>query len=593
MIILKKIWFILIALAWFLGAYAQPSKQLTFKFFPAQAFLQKSYGNWVKTDSLTVFNQVNAVLLACYEQGFLLAKDSLGQANGDSLTVHIYLGLPCNIKSIGLGNVPVEWIGSITNKFNAPQKKAFKPKEISMFMQQLLKVAENNGYPFASLKLDSVVLDSMGISAVLNMQKNGIFYFDSIDFGGTADIKKKFLQHYANYKPGMLYQEDLIKNIDARLSELPYVQVANPSGIYFYGNKAKPYVYINHRKASSFDGVIGFAPNSSLNNKLVLTGDLNLKLLNLMGGGKNLELSYRGYLNNSQDLQIKFLWPYFFNTRFAIDYGFKLAKFDTTWIELFQDIGLQYRLSGNNYFKVYAQLQQISSFITDTLYVLSNQRLPNNHSVNNVLYGLAVRKSGLDYFFNPRKGYLVEMEGGAGSRKIIVNSKLAELKIKDGKGNTYSIYDSINIKSVQYKFMGNVSYYIPVYKNFVVHSQLRGAIIANENLFLGELFRIGGLKTLKGFDEQRIFANKYLILNLELKYLFQKNGNFLLFWNGAWYQNSVPIPVISDRPWGVGAGMNVETGAGIFSLYYAVGTQRGNPIEFRRAKVHFGLVNFF
>lgn len=67
----------------------------------------------------------------------------------------------------------------------------------------------------------------------------------------------------------------------------------------------------------------------------------------------------------------------------------------------------------------------------------------------------------------------------------------------------------------------------------------------------------------------------------------------MLFWNGAWYANTVRTPVISDRPYGFGAGLNFETGAGIFSLYYAVGRQFNNPVEFNKAKVHFGFVNYF
>jgi hypothetical protein len=592
-ILLKKIIFISFCLIRIFTSTAQTGKWLSFQFSSPVNSLQKAYSAFHYTDSSQIQKQVTEVLFSSYELGYLMAQDSLAAELADSMIVKIHLGNLYKVKEINIGNVPLEWVGNFGNKYLQTQNRDFKPREIALWMKQILAQAENNGYPFAIIGLDSVIADSIGIVATLNLQKNALFYFDSIDFGGTAKVSKKFLQQYANFSPGMPYQEDIIKNLDARLSELPYVQVARPMGIYFYGNKAKPYVYINQRKASSFDGVIGFAPNSSLNNKLVLTGDLNLKLLNLMGTGKNLELSYRGYLNNSQDLQIKFLWPYFLKSRFAIDYGFKLAKFDTTWLELFQDIGLQYRLTGNNYVKTFVQIQQISSLYTDTLFVTINKRLPSNHSVNNVIYGLAFRKSGLDYFFNPRKGYFLELEGGAGTRTIIKNTSIEKLQLTGENGNFYTIYDSLKLKSVQYKLLGNVSYYHPIYKNFVIHTQLKGGVIANENLFLSELFRIGGLKTLKGFDEQSIFANKFILANLELKYLIQKNSGFILFWNGAWYQNSVAITRISDKPWGAGAGLNLETGAGIFSLYYAVGTQMGNPIEFRRAKVHFGIVNFF
>lgn len=221
--------------------------------------------------------------------------------------------------------------------------------------------------------------------------------------------------------------------------------------------------------------------------------------------------------------------------------------------------------------------------MADTQFVKTNNKLPAIHDVLNNVYGLALRKSTLDYFINPRKGLLLNIELGAGTKKILPMNELSELKI----------YDSVQLFSMQYKFHGNVSYYIPIKKNWVLLSQVNTAIIMNQNLFLNELFRIGGLKTLKGFDEQSIFANKYLIGNFELRYLFQQNSGFMIFWNGAWYENSVIAKPILDNPWGAGVGMNIETGSGVFSLYYALGKQLDNAMTFQQAKIHFGFTNFF
>ncbi len=123
--------------------------------------------------------------------------------------------------------------------------------------------------------------------------------------------------------------------------------------------------------------------------------------------------------------------------------------------------------------------------------------------------------------------------------------------------------------------------------------QANGGHLVSQNLFVNELFRIGGIRSLKGFDEQAIFASSYLIGNIELRYLIQQNSNILLFWNGAYYRNVVKSPQVSDRPFGFGAGMNFETGSGVFSIFYAVGKEMNNPINFNRAKVHFGFVNYF
>lgn len=551
---------------------------------------EKKFPDWKVIDSSRLTNFVQEVKLFCFEHDFLTAHVQLAPFASDSVRVLVELGKTYVLNRLNIGNVPPEWLGSY---YKTLLEKPVKLVQVKKYLDLILQAAENNGYPFAEIGLDSIIADSIGIQANLAVTKNSLIIFDSIDFGGTAKVNKDFLQQFANFKPGSPYQESLIQNIDNRLSELPYVQVVRPMGIYFYGNKAKPYVYINQRKASSFDGVIGFAPNSQLNNKLVLTGDMNLKLANLFGSGKNFELTYRGYLANSQDLQIKFLWPYFFKTKLALDYSFKLAKFDTSWIEIWNDIGLQYRLGGNDYIKFFVQNQRVNSFISDTQFVKVNKRLPAIHDVVNSIYGLALRKSTLDYYFNPRKGYLCQLEIGAGTKRIIPIDDIAALNIENSRGETYKIYDSISMQSLQYKMNLNFSYYRNLYGNFVLHSQLNSGLIMNENLFLNELYRIGGLKTLKGFDEQSIFANKYAIANIELKYLFQQNSGFMIFWNGAWYENSILPRVITDTPWGAGAGLNLETGAGVFSLYYAVGKQLGNPLEIQRAKIHFGFVNFF
>jgi hypothetical protein len=50
--------------------------------------------------------------------------------------------------------------------------------------------------------LDSIEVDSIGISASLNLQINQLFTFDTIDILGDANIKKWFLHKYCIKKKG-------------------------------------------------------------------------------------------------------------------------------------------------------------------------------------------------------------------------------------------------------------------------------------------------------------------------------------------------------------------------------------------------------
>ena len=477
--------------------------------------------------------------------------------------------------------------------FEQINNKKFNYYDWVLKQEQLLSLLEENGFPFAHIFLDSVEVESDILKAHINIVKNKMILFDSIEVIGKANISKTFLKNYLGIKQGDLYNEKLIKNANQRLYELAYIKVLKSPAVYFYGNKARPLLYIDNKKASSADGIIGIAPNSSQNNKLVLTGDFNLKLQNILGSGKSFDLTYRSFLGNSQDLNLKFNYPYFLGTKLGLDYGLKILKYDTAFVNVQNDFALQYRFIGNDYVKVYYSIQQSTLLSVDTLNIKNIRQLPSVNDIRSDFYGIAVRKSKLDYFINPKKGFAFDIDFAAGTKNIIRNNIINTLKVSDNKGTAYNLYDSIKLNVFQIRCIANVEKYFHLFSNNVLKTSINSGYLQSSNIFFNELFRIGGLKTLRGFDEQSIFASQYGILNVEWRYLVQQNSNFVLFWNGAWYKNEGRKPAISDTPWGAGLGLNIETGSGIFSLYYATGKQFDNPLEFRTAKIHFGFINYF
>nr|MBA2413124.1 BamA/TamA family outer membrane protein [Burkholderiaceae bacterium] len=138
-------------------------------------------------------------------------------------------------------------------------------------------------------------------------------------------------------------------------------------------------------------------------------------------------------------------------------------------------------------------------------------------------------------------------------------------------------------------------YYIPLFSRSVINLGASGGGLSGESsvTFDNELFRIGGLKTLRGFDEESITASSYVIGKLEFRYLLEQNSNLFLFYNLAWYERYTQSGYIKDQPSGFGAGINFETKLGIFSFSYALGKEFDNPVRIKAAKIHFGLVNYF
>lgn len=549
------------------------------------------------TDTITLTQELNAVLLQCNQLSFLNASYGPLLEVNDTLVASLVLGNSYKWVRLRKGNVTADILGSAGFREEQFRGKAVNPDQFSRRVEKMLLFLENNGYPFASIRLDSIEADSGGISAAINLQLNEWIMFDTIELIGDANIKKSYLYRYLGIRPGNQYNEQVMQQINSRISQVPFLKTSRSSSIYFYGNKAMPILYLDNRKASSVDGVIGFAPNNaqagSTATKLLITGEANLKLQNLFGSGKSFDLNYRSFLGNSQDLKIKFMYPYILGTNLAFDYGLDLLKQDTTFLDVKNEFGLQYRFIGTDYFKVFYSIETTSLITVDTNRIKSSRKLPDASDIRNNTYGIGLKVTRLDYFLNPRKGFAVELNAGIGMKSIIKNPTIDAIKFTDENSRKYSLYDTIPLRYIQYRFQGTAEYFIPLFTRAALRLQANGGHIVAENLFVNELFRIGGIRTLKGFDEQAIFASTYLIANTELRYLLQQNSNVILFWNGAYYRNSVRNPVLSDRPYGFGAGFNFETGAGIFSIFYAVGKEFNNPIDFNKAKVHFGFVNYF
>nr|MDA3781481.1 hypothetical protein [Bacteroidales bacterium] len=216
----------------------------------------------------------------------------------------------------------------------------------------------------------------------------------------------------------------------------------------------------------------------------------------------------------------------------------------------------------------------------------SNQ-IKASADVSKVLYGLEYSYTNLDYIINPSSGLNLNLFGAFGKKKI--------LKAQ----NIDSLFDN-TAKTIQLKAGLNLKYYIPVYKNFVflISTDLRFMSsldnkLGNNLLFENELFRFGGAKSLRGFDEDAFFASFFVLNNLELRYRFERYSAFYIFVNGAYYNKHTINNNTSDYPFGFGLGVDIEMRTGIFSLAYALGKQFDNPFQIKSAKIHFGYITRF
>lgn len=525
--------------------------------------------------------EMAGILMHLHAMGYPAASLDSTVKDTLKLVAWYFLGEKYDLQELRPGNVDQTILQNAGyRRYNYSSARTFNYARISRLMKRILKYCENNGYPFARVKLDSVNIENGRISAALMLEKNQLVTIDSIIVKGDAKISMNYIRYYLGIRPGERYNESRISKIRQRLDELPFVSSVSPHEVAFTPESSAVYLYLGKKRASQFDGIIGIAPNNQTSGKLLLTGDVKLKLLNIIGRGELIDFNWRKLEESSQDLRLHFNYPYIFKTPFGFDYQFQLYKKDTSYIRLDNHIGIQYSFYGYNYIKAYYENQNSSLISTQDLEFATV--LPPYADVNTNFYGLEANFERLDYRLNPRRGYSAWSTAAVGNKKIRKNQDINP-----------ALYDDIDLSGTQYRIRLKATAFVPVFRDITLKVSSDGGYLTTNSLFDNELFRFGGLKSLRGFDEESIIASLYNILTFEFRYIFETNSFFSLFWNGAYYEKESLSDRIIDRPYGFGVGLNFATRAGIFSVSYAIGKQFNNPIDLRSAKIHFGITATF
>ncbi len=460
------------------------------------------------------------------------------------------------------------------------KKTVFTQARRDEICESQIKWLENNGYPFASARLSQFELDAGNVNAKLSLNPGPYIVIDSLIRKGNVRISRNFIYRYLGIHSGMGYDESVVLRIPKRLKDLPFVTMESPPEVAFYENKAHIYLYINKKKSSSFSGILGVLPNSQVPGKVLINGDVKLKLLNSFGQGELIDLNWRSLEKGTQDLKVTLNYPYLLSTPLGLDYQFYLYKKDTSYLTLQNNIGIRYLLGGNNYLQLFTEI--FRSDIINATGLETVTVLPSYADVSRNMFGLEYFSENLDYRLNPRKGLRIKLSGSGGIKTIRKNEKINPI-----------VYDSLDLKTGQFQAVMKMQGFVPLFRKQTLLIDAGAAWIYNDLLFDNELFRLGGMSSLRGFDEESLSANAYATLLLEYRYLFEKNSFLALFWNGAWIERNTHASYLSDLPYGIGAGISFDTKIGIFSLYYALGSQQHNPLSFKQSKIHFGVSTYF
>jgi len=497
------------------------------------------------------------------------------KSNTVIITVFIRENYPTIIKTIDFTGLNKSDSINILPSFKNLLNKPFVQQQLEHTINRALDFYENNGYPFASIRIVSVnwlkfPRPGKFVKLFLKLTKGNPVHIDSIIVSGNTKTKPFVLtREFKNYKHS-LYSKSKIKRWIASLNKLDYFKIiSSPHLIISNDGKGILKIKVKEKNQNSFDGIIGYVPPSNSLGKGYFTGYLNLIFKNIFGTGRAFSFRWLQETKLSQQIELNYLEPWIFNFPVNFQVRFFQRKQDTTFVKQ--------RISGNlQYVNLRNLTIAITAGVNSTIPTLTKNKNQYFHASTSYSTGIQIKYDSRNNIYAPTGGALFVSSYDYYAKRTSINSGSSQVL----KSN----FQKINfILDFNYQF-----YASNIFNIRITAKQVKGG-----ELDAGDLFYFGGFASVRGYRENQFLANKLIYSNIEYHYLLsQKSFAFVFLDLGYFLKDEnrlLNLKKMERHLESYGIGFSLNTSLGILKISYAVA--KGNSIA--DGFIHFGILNNF
>lgn len=516
------------------------------------------------TNSIDV--EIDSILLQFQKKGYLNGKlDSITE-NDSIFLAQFSLGK--QIKEIKIyfqkEDLPFEFLAKkaiqqiIPNTNEACFLIPFE--EINSMLDLILTSFEQKGNVFTQVQLKNIQLEDDTAIAELFISQTQERSIDKIVIKGYENFPKTFIHFDLNLKIKSTFNTAKLKNASDAILNLSFAEELKSPEVLFTKDSTIIYLYLKKKLANKFDGIIGFSSKED-SNGLEFNGYLDLLLQNIFNSGESIALLWKNNGGSSQRFFFSVETPYLFNLPIIPKATFEIFRQDSTYNNIAANFNLNYVINSKNKSNI--------AFSTET----SNDLLKSNNlnaslqTFTNVFYGF-----GHEY-------------------KVVQNNILFPEKFNVHISALFGRRKTDIETAQQSKFNLQISYLMSLNIKNYIFLQNKSAIINSTNFLTNEIYRIGGVTSIRGFNEESIFTPSYSILNIEYRYKTSNSSYFYTITDFAYFEDQNKIE--PNQIYGLGLGYSFLTKMGMLNLSYAVGKFGDKPFNLNDSKVHIKLVSFF
>lgn len=416
--------------------------------------------------------------------------------------------------------------------------------------------ANNKGYPYAKFYLYDLSVNNDSLKAKLNFELGTKVFFDELVVEGDV-VSKGFLQAYLNIKPKQSFSKEKINKIPYLLAKLKGLRLVEAVNVQFYKNICLVKLKLKKKPDDKIDALIGFQTNSVQKSEVV--GNVNLSLNNLFKSSKKIQLNWQKPTQLNQQLNLKLDYPNAFLTSVGLDGGLELFKRDTSFLNVSYQMGLYYELYEQ---KIGLNVERIvSSLFKDNL---KSDSLRSYKSVKTTIKYELNKLTGEEM---RQKGYL--FISGIGVQQLLIT-------------------DSIKIiptTTLHFSFDGN----LPISSYLTYRQLVSGFAILAEDVFVNQMKPVGGYNSIRGFNQNQFFTERYLAFSSSLVFHLGTKANLSTFSDYGFLLTSNG----NEKLVSVGLGIDIKSDNTVLNFAYALGQSDSQKFSLVLSKIHVGIATKF
>jgi len=432
--------------------------------------------------------------------------------------------------------------------------------ELENSLNTLNTLIAEQGDPFSKLQLVNIYkLNPNLISADLKIITNQKRRIDKIVVKGYEKFPKSYIKRFLKLRTEKSFNLNAIKGKVELLEDLRFASKIKEPEVLFTKDSTTLYIYVEKTRINNFDGFLGFGTNENTN-KIEFDGYLDLRLINNLNFGETLNLFYKSDEIDQQTFRVDADLPYLFSSPIGLQVGLNIFKKDTTFLNAKQYAKVNYQINAQHRIGIGINSTNSTNLLENDTATLNDYK-SNYYSLN---YNYTKSQ-----FYDPLFpiNFWFDFSSGFGDRTNDIGKQNQSVFSLE----TYKIFNLNNKNSI--------------------YTRLTGALLNSDDYLDNELFRFGGINSIRGFEENSLVANLYGVINTEYRYRLSNSIYIHSVIDAAYFENQLTDS--KEKLFGFGFGLGLLTNAGLFRLNYSSGKTQNRQFKLSDSKVHLSLTATF